>query len=433
MAIKLLNMFKFLNTFKITKSQIFVRAFSIRFIGLGFFLFIVFTAVAQDNSYWDKPYIGKNPTLLYYPDQNANYFRYGWENKSGLEIVIKGKMPEARYFSFNLYDDYTKSSIAALADYEILPDETDKSSYTIHIMPQGSAGKYRNLISLPDSVQIASIFLRYYLPQVNIYANAPLPTINFLEAGQLKAPLSSIAPPTRSKADMAKLKQLISANPNIISGKERKLLASSTASITDKEPIISKVMTMPVFRFYTDSKSIGAYNFFSGGNYPNKDNHYIVMPVVRKKDNVLLVRFKAPTHGIQLGDTSKNVRYFSLSEGNEYTNTALTLYDDQLSITKDGFVYVAIANDTKEAREKAIALGINFMPWLYKDKLVLILRHMLPNTSFNYSTNEVPVFDKSKPAKGQEASAYIGEYALIGKFFSKSEWKTISGLQQFGF
>jgi hypothetical protein len=73
------------------------------------------------------------------------------------------------------------------------------------------------------------------------------------------------------------------------------------------------------------------------------------------------------------------------------------------------------------------------MPWLSKDKLVLILRHMLPNAGFNYSINEVPVFDNSKPAKGQVASAYIGEYALIGKFFSKSGWTTISGLQQFGF
>jgi hypothetical protein len=66
--------------------------------------------------------VGSNPDLLYYPDQNAVYYRYGWENNKQQGIVIKGKMPEARYFSFNLYNDYTKSSILALADYEIKPD-----------------------------------------------------------------------------------------------------------------------------------------------------------------------------------------------------------------------------------------------------------------------------------------------------------------------
>jgi hypothetical protein len=72
-----------------------------------------FTIQAQDQNVWGKPYIGSDVNLLYYPDQNANYFRYAWESKPGLEIIVKGKMPESRYFSFNLYDDYHKSSIEA--------------------------------------------------------------------------------------------------------------------------------------------------------------------------------------------------------------------------------------------------------------------------------------------------------------------------------
>jgi hypothetical protein len=157
------------------------------------------------------------------------------------------------------------------------------------------------------------------------------------------------------------------------------------------------------------------------------------MPVVRKKDDVLVVRFKAPSHGTQLGDTTQNVRYFSLSQGNEYTNTSITLFDEQLKVSNDGFVYVVVANDKSEIRSKVNEMGINFMPWLYKDKLVLILRHMLPAPPFKLSTREVPVFINSRPAKGQEAELAIGEYALIGKFFKKSAWKSVEGFQQFGF
>jgi hypothetical protein len=192
-------------------------------------------------------------------------------------------------------------------------------------------------------------------------------------------------------------------------------------------------MTVPIFRHFTDPGAINAYNFNSGGNYPNKDNHYIVMPVVRRKDDVLIVRFKAPTHATQLGDISQNVRYFSLSQGNEYTNTSITLFDEQLKVSSDGFVYVVVANDKSDIRSRVNEMGINFMPWLYKDRLVLILRHMLPAPSFKLSTREVPVFDKSRPVKGQEAQLVIGDYALVGKFFKMSVFRSIISTSQLGF
>lgn len=395
---------------------------------------ILVTGVSNGQSTeWDKPFAGNDPTLLFYPDQQAVYFRYGWENKPGLNLVIKGKIPDARYFSFNLYNDNSKSSIAALADYEIKPDEGDNSSYTIHIMRAPDAGAYSNVIILPDSIKIASVFLRYYVARGNIYANKPLPIISMVENAVSKSPIPSIPISSMKPDDMAKLKSQIKANPTLISGKERKVLTSTSSTFDEKEPIISKAMTVPIFKHYTNPHAIGAYNFNPGGNYPNKDNHYIVMPVVRKGKDVLVARFKPPVFAAQLGDTSKQVRYFSLSQGNEYTNTSITLYDEQLRVSPDGFIYVVVANDTKELRTKVEGMGINFMPWNYKDRLVLILRHMLPAQTFEQSTREVPLFDKTKPAKGQEAQWSIGVYALVGKFFKKSAWKLVNDIRDFEF
>ncbi len=401
----------------------------------SFFLFLFFSPQLGTSqiSVWEKPYAGNDPAVLYYPDQQAVYFRYGWENKAGTGIVIKGKMPEARYFSFNLYNDNTKSSIAALADYEIKPDTGDHTSYTIHILSHGNTGNFQNLIILPDSIRMVSVFLRYYLPRGDVFANKPLPVISLWENGVAKSPPASLMIPSMKPEEMASLRELITANPGLISGKERKILSSTSATLEEKEPIISKVMTVPVFRHFTDPQNIHAYNFNPGGNYPNRDNHYIVMPVVRKKDDVLVVRFKAPTHGTRLGDTSQNVRYFSLSQGNEYTNTSITLYDEQLKVSSDGFIYVVVANDKKELREQASEMGINFMPWLYKERLVLILRHMLPAQSFTTSTREVPLFDKTKPAKGQEAELAIGDFALSGTFIKAKNFKTVSKIETLGF
>jgi hypothetical protein len=94
---------------------------------------------------------------------------------------------------------------------------------------------------------------------------------------------------------------------------------------------------------------------------------------------------------------------------------------------------VVVTNDTREARSKANEMGINFMPWLYNERIVLILRHMLPSQGFRQSAKEVPLFDNSRPANGQEAQKTIGEFALVGKFISKLEWEKINRSTQFGF
>jgi hypothetical protein len=58
---------------------------------------------------------------------------------------------------------------------------------------------------------------------------------------------------------------------------------------------------------------------------------------------------------------------------------------------------------------------------------------MLPSPGFKQSTREVPLFDNRKPAKGQEAQHTIGDFALVGKFISKSAWKSYSSIEQVGF
>ena len=76
--------------------------------------------------------------MLYLPDANAVYWRYGWERMEGdvNGFVVKGQMPNARYFSYNLYDDVTKSSLGSLTDFNIKFDNTN--SYTLYIVPEGT-------------------------------------------------------------------------------------------------------------------------------------------------------------------------------------------------------------------------------------------------------------------------------------------------------
>ena len=396
---------------------------------VGFF-FSVMTVRAQT---WDKPYPGNDLATLYYPDQNAVYLRYGWQNSGTGILIIKGQLPKARYYSYNLYDDRTKGSIFALADYEIKEDQLGSGTYTIYIVPEKFKSSYPNQIVIPDSVKLASVFLRYYLPEGDILASVSQPVLEWKEGDATRPVPPSLAIPSGGTADAKALEQLIRSDPKRITSKERKQLQSTTATKEEKERIVSKVMTMPIFKHIPDPNTLGAYNYNSSGNYPNKDNHYIVMPVNLKKKHALVVRFKAPSFATQLGDVSREVRYFSLSQGNEYTNTSITMHDAQLQVSADGFVYVLLGADNAEMRTKAKAMVINFMPILYENRLVLILRHMLPSVSFTNSTKSVPVFDGRKAPAGQEAQQTIGGYALVGKWIKLSALNEATSKDQLGF
>jgi hypothetical protein len=384
-----------------------------------FFLLFLFSSLSGLSQTWDKPYPGNEPGVLYYPDQYASYFRYGWENDGQQVVVIKGRLPKARYFSFNLYDDATKGSLTALADH-VVKTEAD-GSYTLYVVPSNSNISYPNRITLPDSVRFTSIFLRYYVPEGDIYASVPLPSV-FIQKGERLIPAPSSLPiPAGNSGQASVLRDILKADPKRLTWKERKQLSSDKTATSRKEELVCKVMTMPVFRHYKDPNHIAAYNFQSDGNYPNKDNHYIVMPVKEKKGMILLVRFRPPTYTTILGDVSKEVRYFSISQGDEFTHTSLTLHDTQLNVAEDGFIYVAVTNDSAALRTAEGKQQFNIMPWYHKKYMVLILRHMLPAPSFQNGTDRVPMFNAGKPAAEQTSDLFIGNYGLTGIYVKTSQ------------
>lgn len=394
---------------------------------------LTFKADHAGSQSWEPPYDGSDSAVLYYPDQNAVYIRYGWENRKTDILVIKGKLPKARYYSYNLYDDRTKGTIAAIADFEVKPDHPQGDSYTIYVVPEKLKGQYPNQIIVPDSVVFTSVFLRYYLPENGILAGVPLPVLNWKKGDQFLPVSPSLPIPAKNNNEAQALEKLIRSDPKRITKKERQVLTSPASSKDEKERVIAKLMTVPIFKQAADPNQLGAFNYNSSGNYPNRDNHYIVMPVNLKNKSLLVVRFKAPTHAVTLGDISKEVRYYSLSQGNEYTNTSITMHDNQLRVSPDGFIYVVVAKEDADVKAKAASMGINFMPLLYKERIVLILRHMLPSPSFSSSTREVPIFDNRKSAGEQSADKTIGAFALIGKFYKRNDWNTITNASQFNF
>ena len=60
-------------------------------------------SLAPDNTVWQS-YIGRDTTVGILPDSYANYFTYTVaRTNNNVGFRIKGRFPNTRYFSFNVY------------------------------------------------------------------------------------------------------------------------------------------------------------------------------------------------------------------------------------------------------------------------------------------------------------------------------------------
>lgn len=382
------------------------------------------TLLNAQKTTWESPYIGSSKEVLYLPDANAVYWRYGWErtenDKNG--YVIKGKFPDARYFSYNIYDDVTKSSMGSLTDFNIKADDS-KNNYTLYIVPEGTVINEKNVLFFKNDLPKVSVILRHYLPNKNIYGNVLMPKIDLFDTTKktTKEAPKSVAVPKFSKEDVEKylvpMFQKFMENPQ---ENLHKLQSQSKGKPINIEELICKQLVSNVFNFYKKNNVIYSFNLNSDGTYPNNDNHYLTMPIVRSNhDDVCVVKFRAPNYAHSSKDFPiSDVRYFSISQGDELTYNYNTIADYQFKVNSDGFIYIVIANESEQLKTKAKTLGMNFMPWVVNEKMLLIYRNMLPNPNYKKATNSVPKLDKSKPIKEQTATNFIGNFAPIGFFFT---------------
>jgi hypothetical protein len=357
-------------------------------------LIISIQNVIGQSKTWSDANVGASKDVLYLPDGNAVYWRYGWQRKTTDTdgIVITGQFPDARYFSYNVYNDVSKSSVGSIADVDIKPDYQD--SYTIYIVPEGTVINKKNVLYFDKTLQNVSVILRHYLAKDNIFGNKSLPTIAYYDT---EKKILKPAPETLS----------IPSNSN-------------NSELSEEE--ICKELVAKTFYFNKKDSLQHSFNLNSGGTYPNNDNHYLTMPMIKSnKDDVCIVKFKAPSYPkSKKGYAKSDVRYFSLGQGDEITHNLYTIADFQFITNPDGFIYLLIADGSNDALiNKAKSLKMNFMPWLVNEKMLLVYRNMLPNPKFKYGTNSVKKIDKAKPLTNQYGDKFIGNYAPIGFFLNK--------------
>ena len=386
---------------------------------LCYLLFLLFSCQKESNkpvSYWTEN-IGSNKSLPLLPDSNVNYFLYSFTRTKGstIGIRIKGQYGYARYMSYNVYDNNTLSSVASLVDMNIVPDAGNENpylssanallanrNYTVNICPNTvDSLAFVNNLRYDDKIENIGIILRYYIPQQNNYANVPLPTIEAFDVTTGKALETPLPANTNFEAQFQQKYQKISALLNL-----------------------AGLLEAP--------KDVFFYKFSGVFLYPNLDNYYLFTPITFNKNNVTMLRFKAPTfsqNNSQNGLT--DVRYFSICLCDAKTYTYSTTTDLEFKIAdSDGYINIVIGDEDAALRTKAAGLNyIDLPPELKKNvKGLIIYRNLLTKPSFPYPMSLVPDLSTNinlpniLNSSNLQAQTYLADYAPKGMKMSKAQF-----------
>ncbi|MCG8672949.1 MAG: hypothetical protein MI867_26380 [Pseudomonadales bacterium] len=372
------------------------------------------------------PFPGSSRITPAFPDQASRYDNLSFEQHTGDFDALKltGEFPFARYFSVNLYDFVAASPVAAIADHEIIPDQdhinpyvpgnfrhSDNRSYTLYVVKEGSdfvTPKDANVVEIPSHIENVALMVRVYRPDrgINDQGGVALPTVEALKADGS----AGLCPTT---------------------GLNLKLLA-------DKIPLLvfakDLIQTWNVGKDYLGKRLDGS-RISDAGLFPNQHNRYIVTPLDHFPFNkAAVVTFTPPTfedtyEGADSFEGQKDVRYWSLCVGGlGFTSTIDCLVDDEVKRNEDGTVTVVVGNlSIKAMTEKA---GLNYLRWGFAYKPLLIHRHMLASENFPERIGNVPALPRPIPLDATDeeldyhsASKWMGEYAPVGKIYSKRAYR----------
>ena len=158
---------------------------------------------------------------ILYPDANAVYWTTPFLATRGLRMTLRGRFPEARYFSIQAYSSdaqlYTINSVeSSITDFQIIPNRPhgnpwrstktrSNGTYTVRLLPRPRANMRNALPIAPPSPttpivrglpkRTGFVMIRVYLPEGNDPSTVALPTITFNTPGRSARTLKPCARP----------------------------------------------------------------------------------------------------------------------------------------------------------------------------------------------------------------------------------------------
>ena len=378
-----------------------------------------------DNTVWES-YIGRDTTVGILPDQYANYFTYTLaRTKNNMGFRIKGKFPDTRYFSFNVYSLGDNATQGSLVDYQIETDSgkpnsfiADKDSievdenFTVHILPsQYARTDLPNVLPFRDDTKLLTMVIRLYDYNEDDFGGVEFPTVEAFAITDNKNDVTF--KPARLPRGL-NLRGIVRRRslPGMI--KRLSLLYKTENTVALDGPRSDK-------QYY----SLPFHAIDTRGYIENNDNRYLLAGITKKEGEVYVFRFKSPSYTTGPEDINQtNVRYWSFNLGNAATYNFNALKDEDALLDEDGYVHIVLASRDEDVEERTREKGFNFLEWNMPHKKALILfRHMLANPDFEAQIDNVPpIGEEMTDFKPFEGYIHMGDYAPAGIRMSKEDF-----------
>ena len=374
----------------------------------------------EGKNLWGDVLRGDDMQLQFYPDHFAFYWEYTFDAVANPEIglIIEGEFPNARFLSYNVYDDDEQTSFCtqnySLMDVEIEPDngyintfreETTAThqKYTVYVLPTDApesivAGK-ENICWFDADVEKVCTMLRYYIPVGGVNAGVDMPSIKAIDL----------------------------TTGNEVNAPERVLSG------------IRGEMELPSAAFTPSPTALFFRAPFSYA-YPNGPSEYCYSRNVLETDEVIVFNFKAPSYPTRVSEfETADMRYWSVCVGNEETYTPLAISDYQTKIDANGFANYILADknsaDYAEVKRIAEEKGYNILEWdgeAWRKGVMILYRNMVFDEDYAHSMRLLdpvggPDVDvMSNPAK-YIAVLGLGEWGATGAKISTTQFIAAGG------
>jgi hypothetical protein len=336
-----------------------------------------------------------------YPDLSATYWGHFFQPVPGERLVITGQYPQARYFSFHVYDA-SLVTIDSAYDAQIAPDPGSANPY-VGKPRRGSGDSYTeyvdfsdppsdpapNTIYIYDTPQgaptpIATLMYRVYVPDDSAEpaGSVPLPKLTLeTESG---TPITSYGACGTQLVELGGQLNEELADTNYPEGAPTPEIPGATDPLTWSRAYSNK--------YY--------------GLYGNSQNAYLTATISRQYGQLVVIHGKAPT----FPDTSdgqpvyakRQVRYWSICENSDTTRVIGCAADYRAAISHGYYTYVISDPDRRPANATA-ANGVTWLPWggTFPNGVV-IYRNMLPAATFTQAVQSI--------AEGESPQTVMGPY-----------------------
>ncbi|WP_293001089.1 hypothetical protein [Nevskia sp.] len=333
-----------------------------------------------------------------YPETHARYFRLTIPRArpDGVRLRISGDYLAVRYFSFQLYGP-AFNAVDVLADHEIRPDPGSQSPFAdiTRIDPAvRPGGRYTVFVEFTDPpAQRAPNTLyagRSLLPAVRNYlflraylsvGSVPLPAIRYERhdgSPSADAPIDVVA-----CGDGPDLPLLGSADVLLPESAVSSLLLPTVPIDAIRSGGGSRDVPFEVYRGLGGGLGTGVvYNQNAGFMSARIDN----------RDDLVLVRFRAPSYPAFGGAALPDVRYWSLCQNRQALQTVLAcVADREATIDGDGFFHAVIGSIHGRPLGADARNGFAFLPNAgLIDNGFLIYRQILSRPDFAGAITRVP-------------------------------------------